>query len=134
MTQQIYTVLPFVLEGSDHEFPLVVRLGFRSDHPYEMSMELLAGPGDRICWTFARDLLLVGRHRSWGEGDVRIWPQRLPGSGRVWIRLRADGGRCALSLGAADVDDWCRRMTDLVPHGSEQDHFDLDEQLRLFLA
>ncbi|MER6316823.1 hypothetical protein ABT237_24120 [Streptomyces sp. NPDC001581] len=29
MTQHIQTVLPFVLEGWDGEFPLVARLGYR---------------------------------------------------------------------------------------------------------
>ncbi|MFD3941854.1 hypothetical protein [Streptomyces sp. NPDC058579] len=39
-----------------------------------------------------------------------------------------------LSLDATDVDVWCRRMTGLVPAGSEEDHFDLDEQVRRFFA
>ncbi|MER6201975.1 SsgA family sporulation/cell division regulator [Streptomyces sp. NPDC001586] len=134
VTQHIQTVLPFVLEGWDGEFPLVARLGYRPDHPFEMSLEVLAAPGDRIRWVFARDLLLDGRHRSCGEGDVQIWPRRSPRGGRVWIRLCSSSAQCALSLDAADVDGWCRRMTDLVPAGSERDHFDLDEQLRLFLA
>ncbi|MFF3672704.1 SsgA family sporulation/cell division regulator [Streptomyces sp. NPDC002120] len=134
MTQRIAAVLPFVLEDSDREFPLVAKFGFRSDRPFEMSMEVLAGPGERIRWIFARDLLLHGRHRPCGEGDVHVWPRRTPGGGRIWIRLWSDAGRCALSVEAEDVDDWCRRMTDLVPAGSEGDHFDLDEQLRSLLA
>lgn len=82
---------------------------------------------------FARDLLLDGRTAFAGEGVVLVWPDGDGTGRRICIALSSHDGECLLTVAESDVDCWCRRMTDLVPRGSEARHFDMDEKLRRLL-
>ncbi|MFE4637818.1 SsgA family sporulation/cell division regulator [Streptomyces sp. NPDC056773] len=122
-----------LLEDMDMRTRLSARVGYRSDSPFEVSMTFFHGRTPLRSWVFARDLLLDGRTAFAGEGDVLIWPDEEGTDRRICIVLSSPDGECLLTVAEGDVDLWCRRMTDLVPRGSEARHFDMDEKLRQLL-
>ncbi|MDD9375639.1 SsgA family sporulation/cell division regulator [Streptomyces sp. ZAF1911] len=133
MSGCVQATWPMLLEDVDVRTRLSARVDYRRDRPFEVSMTFFHERTPLSSWVFARDLLLDGRTAFAGEGDVLVWPDEDAADRRICIVLSSPDGECLLTVAESDVDLWCRRMTDLVPRGSEGRHFDMDEKLRRLL-
>ncbi|MEU9372577.1 SsgA family sporulation/cell division regulator [Streptomyces sp. NPDC048255] len=122
------------LESADRRFPILTRLHYDAQRPFEMTVTFRGITGETpVVWTFARDLMFDGRLHLVGLGDVRIWPIRVEQSTRVYLSLSSDSGECLVSACITHINMWCRRMSALVPPGTEHRHFDLDREVGLLL-
>lgn len=121
------------LESADTRIPILTRLHYDAQRPFEMTATFRCAGETPVAWTFARDLMLDGRLHLSGLGDVRIWPIHLEQSTRVYLSLSSDSGECLVSACITQINMWCRRMSALVPPGTEHRHFDLDREVRLLL-
>lgn len=133
MTKIISADVLMRLDTLDGQTAVRARFGYRTDRPFEVSA-CFYQPGEcPNSWVFARELLLDGRLRLTGQGDIRIWPVRYPGGRRVFFSLASDSGECVLSAEAHAIDAWCKTLEALVPRGTEELHFDIDAQLERLL-
>jgi hypothetical protein len=107
---------------------------FYSRHdPYAVRIAFRVGLEEPVEWVFARDLLLWGIRGRQGIGDVQVWPSPGPAGedpGSVLtIELTSPYGRARFETPAGQVSDFLRRTYQIVPHGEESSHLDLDAEL-----
>ncbi|MGW2047737.1 SsgA family sporulation/cell division regulator [Streptomyces sp. NPDC001858] len=102
---------------------------YASSDPYAVSMTFHVCAELSVEWVFARDLLLAGRHRLAGDGDVQVWPARRTAVSEVCIGLRpgAEAEPVVLATSARALDVFLRRTLDQVPTGAETEHMHLDD-------
>lgn len=93
------------LTEGDRGKRIPAQLVYRTGDPYAITAVFNAGTDEEREWTFARELLADGLHRSVGIGDVIVWPgsDETSGQQRVFIRLRPPGGTALLSVAREDV-------------------------------
>ncbi|MFF2545007.1 SsgA family sporulation/cell division regulator [Kitasatospora sp. NPDC058063] len=107
--------------GEHQSVDVPVRLAYRGDDPFAVTLEFLGHATEAGTWHFARELLWEGLHRPTGLGDVRIWPPctcHARTSLRVMLRNQAD--IALLDLPTRQVRRWLRRESfALVPQGTE---------------
>ncbi|RKT07027.1 sporulation and cell division protein SsgA [Streptomyces sp. 3211.6] len=129
-----HRVLPLRLEAAPLPVPLEGVFVYRTDRPYEVAVEF-QGAGVRIArWVFSRELLIDGQTCATGEGDIQVWPRWTGTEPRVLLALSNGERGCVVSVRAKDLRGLCRRMTELVPRGQEQRHYDLDAELSALLT
>ncbi|MFD8147873.1 SsgA family sporulation/cell division regulator [Streptomyces sp. NPDC059708] len=129
-----HRVLPLRLEGAPLPVPLEGAFVYRTDRPYEVAVEFRGG-GTRIArWVFSRELLIDGQTCPTGEGDIQVWPRWTGTEPRVLLALSNGERGCVVSARAKDLRELCRRMTELVPRGQEDRHYDLDAELSALLT
>ncbi|MCF3183300.1 SsgA family sporulation/cell division regulator [Streptomyces polychromogenes] len=129
-----HRVLPLRLEAAPLPVPLEGVFAYRTDRPYEVAVEF-RGAGVRIArWVFSRELLIDGQTCATGEGDIQVWPRWSGTEPRVLLALSNGGHGCVVSARAKDLRELCRRMTELVPRGQEDRHYDLDAELSALLT
>jgi hypothetical protein len=87
-----------------------------------------------VTWVFARELLVEGRFRACGQGDVRIWPTRNGGRSLLCLALSSPAGEALLEASATRVATWLERTLRLVPTGMEKSVLDLDAALAELLG
>ncbi|MBB5121760.1 hypothetical protein AF335_08920 [Streptomyces eurocidicus] len=133
MTAIITSNVHMLLESGRHRDPVLTRLEYRSDRPYEVTASFRHAGRAAVSWTFARELLLDGLSAFTGDGDVSVWVLNHDSGHRVYLSLFSRSGLCLLSARAADIAAWCRETTELVPVGSEHEHYDIDAELRAIL-
>lgn len=111
---------------SDAAIPSVnAELRYHSDDPFALEMLLSVDQSPAISWIFGRDLLINGVRMPTGIGDVQIFPTH----DGVIIELRSGDATARLLAHIPDVTDFTDRTLELVPLGSEMDHYDLDNGL-----
>ncbi|MGW0366290.1 SsgA family sporulation/cell division regulator [Streptomyces sp. NPDC002990] len=129
-----HRILPLRLEDIAADIPIRGAFTYRSDRPYEVSLDLRGAGMHLAHWVFSRDLLLDGVTCASGEGDIQIWPRRKGTETRIFLAFGNGVENCVVSARAKDVHGLCRRLTELVPRGEERRHFDLDAELSALLA
>ncbi|MGW6707116.1 SsgA family sporulation/cell division regulator [Streptomyces sp. NPDC054956] len=133
MTGIEHRVLPLRLEAAPAPIPMRGVFVYRADRPYEVSVDF-EGAGLHLArWVFSRELLLDGHVCATGEGDIQVWPRWKGTEPRVFLAFSNGERSCVVSARAKDVRELCRRMTDMVPRGQEQRHYDLDAELSALL-
>ncbi|CAM5587149.1 sporulation-specific cell division protein SsgB [Streptomyces avidinii] len=133
MTGTEHRVLPLRLEAAPAPIPLRGVFVYRTDRPYEISLDF-EGAGVHVArWVFSRELLLEGQVCPTGEGDIQVWPRWKGTEPRVFLAFSNGEQSCVVSARAKDVRELCRRMTSMVPRGQEQRHYDLDAELSALL-
>ncbi|MER5929967.1 SsgA family sporulation/cell division regulator [Streptomyces sp. NPDC002054] len=129
-----HCVIPLHLEtGTDDPIALRGVFGYRSDRPYEVSLDFHGGGMILARWVFARDLLLDGQVQATGQGDIRVWPAWRAFEPRVMLAFSNGQQDGVVSARAKDVRRLGRRMTSLVPRGQEGRYYDLDAELSTLL-
>lgn len=108
--------IPATLHYDRHD-PYAVRMSF----PAPATLE-----GVDVCWTFARDLLSAGLHRSEGHGDVRVRPY---GYDRTVLEFHAPEGTAVIHVRTGELRRFLEATDDLVPVGLEHLQLDLDHHL-----
>jgi hypothetical protein len=99
--------------------------------PYEVALVF----GDDNVWTFARDLLADGLIAATGDGDVRVWPERLgQATAAAMIRLTSPDGMALLEAPYGLVAGFVVQVYERVRRGRESVFMDLDAGLTGFLA
>ncbi|MFG2995782.1 SsgA family sporulation/cell division regulator [Streptomyces sp. NPDC048340] len=128
-----HRVLPLRLEATPVSVPLRGVFAYRSERPYEVTLDF-EGAGMHLArWVFSRELLLDGQVCATGEGDIQVWPRWEGSEPRIFLTFSNGAQSCVVSARAKDVRELCRRMTQLVPRGHEQRHYDLDAELSALL-
>ncbi|MEU5834804.1 SsgA family sporulation/cell division regulator [Streptomyces diacarni] len=109
--------------------PLPARFTYRADDPYAVRLDFYLAMAKPVHWTFARELLIAGRLRSVGQGDVRAWPTW---GDKVCLCLNTHDGEALLEIPDAPLSKWLERTYQLVLPGREHEHqsFDADALLR----
>ncbi|WP_328965738.1 SsgA family sporulation/cell division regulator [Streptomyces virginiae] len=88
---------------------LPVTLIYSQADRHAIAAVFYASTDSEVRWTFARELLVDGLHRSVGIGDVIVWPTEpaqpaeTSNVQRVHIRLRSPEGTALLSVARPDI-------------------------------
>lgn len=117
--------------------PLTAGLFYTARNPYAVRIAFFVGRGERVEWTFARDLLTTGLERAAGLGDVRVWPSRGPGLGFrpvLHLRVSSPEGAAQFEVPAREVRKFLSRTYEIVPEDAEGRHLDLDAGLKCLLG
>ncbi|MGW1555756.1 SsgA family sporulation/cell division regulator [Streptomyces sp. NPDC002144] len=109
--------------------PVSADLIYDTMDPYAVCMAFHVAGDSVVCWVFARDLLIGGRSRCTGEGDIRVWPSARGAVNEVCVQLRPGGEaeRVVLVASARAVEAFLHRALQAVPAGTETGHLDLDD-------
>ena len=111
---------------SDELLPAVnAELRYYSEDPFAIQMLLSVDQSPAISWVFGRDLLMTGVDMPAGIGDVQVYPTH----DGVIIELRSGGAAARLLAHTPDISEFIDRTLELVPLGSEMDHYGLDLDL-----
>ena len=113
------------------ERPLHVasRIEYDTADPMAVRIRFYADEASEVEWVFARDLLVEGRLRACGDGDVRIWPLTGRAAGWICLRLTVPTGDALIGAPVDAVERFVRASLALVPQGRELDTLDLDARL-----
>lgn len=97
--------------------------------PFAVTLEI-ADAGGPVRWLLARELLVQGRFRGVGLGDVHVCPAVDASSSRVSVILRSvPGVGFELLFRRDELDHALSRMEQLVPYGAEASHIQWDREL-----
>lgn len=107
-----------VMENGDHNY---VTLTYSELDPWAIHMAF--GEGNN--WVFSRDLLLEGLNDLAGDGDVKIWPGKLPSARFVHMRLESPDGECELRFVRRLLVQFAEETRELVTPGLE--YMDMNE-------
>ncbi|HEV7979419.1 SsgA family sporulation/cell division regulator [Amycolatopsis sp.] len=111
---------------NDSTTPVLSRMSFHADEPFAVTVAFRTERGRWIEWTFARDLLVVGLLEPTGIGDVRVRPDLSEDEALLTLEIESPDGYAAFELEREDVRSFVDATLDLVPLGSESEHFDVD--------
>jgi hypothetical protein len=111
---------------NDSTTPVLSRMSFHADEPFAVTVAFRTERGRWIEWTFARDLLVVGLLEPTGIGDVRVRPDLSEDEAMLTLEIESPDGYAAFELEREDVQSFVDATLDLVPLGSESEHFDVD--------
>jgi|SRR5579862_2195389 len=113
--------------------PLVASLFYSSEDPYAIRIAFHVGLDEPVEWIFARELLSAGIQGREGHGDVRVWPAAESADGEpaqvLNIELASPFGQAHFEAPVGDVSDFLRRTYQLIPHGEETAHVDVEAEL-----
>ena len=114
--------------------PVDVELSYDPADPFAVAA-VFDTTGERVCWTFARELLRLGLFEPTGDGDVHLWPST-DGSGEetVVIELCSPDGESTLQARAVVVASFLEATSRVVPFGSESSYVDIDALVAGILA
>ncbi|MFE7276804.1 SsgA family sporulation/cell division regulator [Streptomyces sp. NPDC057623] len=136
LTSVVCRILVHLLVEDGVDQPVIVDLRYTSADPYAVVMTFHPSPDARVRWVIGRDLLLGGRNRLVGVGDVQIWPSQHASLGKVCIGLRPRGNKEAVVVVASgrSLDAFLRRTLVVVPVGTEERHLDMDGTVQQLLS
>jgi Streptomyces sporulation and cell division protein, SsgA len=124
--QKVATATTEMILISDPTLPAVnAEMRYQCDDPFAVQMLLSVDQSPAISWIFGRELLATGVVMPSGMGDVQIYPTH----DGVIIELRSGTIAAKLLAHTPDLMDFTDRTFDLVPLGSEMEHYDLDIDL-----
>jgi len=113
--------------------PLSAGLFYTARSPYAVRVAFFVGRGERVEWTFARELLSQGLEGAAGLGDVRVWssPGQRTGFRRVLhLEISSPSGTARFEIPARGVRSFLRSTYALVPAAAEGEHIDFETGLR----
>ncbi|MER5477841.1 SsgA family sporulation/cell division regulator [Streptomyces sp. NPDC002734] len=125
-----------LIVSAEQHAPVTARLRYGTDDPFAVHVAFHSGTDRPVRWSFARDLLMEGRFRACGQGDVRVWPGRgVEGGAPVMLlALSSPCGDALLEAPAGEVAGWLAHTLRMVPRGREGELLDLDGPLAELLA
>ncbi len=109
-------------------------LVFDPADPYAITMVFQTGVQE-VLWTFGRDLLVEGRYKPAGDGDVHVWPcLSSQGCAVVIIELCSPEGELLVQTSTRVVSHFVTAMLASVPEGEESAFVDFDDELASLLS
>lgn len=111
---------------NDSTTPVLSRMSFHTNEPFAVTVAFRSELGRWIEWTFARDLLVTGLTEPAGIGDVRVRPDLSQDDEMLTLEIESPDGYAAFELEREDIESFVQATLDLVPIGSESEHFDVD--------
>ena len=114
--------------------PLGVELSYDPADPFAVAA-VFDTDGERIRWTFARELLRLGLFEPTGDGDVHLWPSTdASGEETVILELCSPDGESTLQTRAVTVASFLDATSRVVPFGTESSYVDIDALVAGILA
>ena len=114
--------------------PVGVELSYDPADPFAV-VAVFDTDGERVRWTFARELLRLGLFEPTGDGDIHLWPSTdSSGEETVIIELCSPDGELLVQAGARSVDHFVAAMLDSVPDGQESAFVNFDDELASILS
>jgi hypothetical protein len=123
-----HDVLLHCLAPSGRRTTLAATLAYADLDPYAVRV-VFHGPRDDIAWLVDREVLMAGRHRPAGEGDVMVRPDARD---TVAVRFSSPQGSLETWLPRCHLDSFLAATLELVPLGTES--VDADDLLVALLA
>ncbi|MFI5559264.1 SsgA family sporulation/cell division regulator [Amycolatopsis japonica] len=106
--------------------PVLSRLSFHAGEPFAVTVAFRTERGRWVEWTFARELLVTGLTDPAGLGDVRVRPDLSEDEAMLTLEIESPDGYASFELEREDVETFLESTYDLVPLGSESEHFDVE--------
>ena len=122
-TEAIHAELVALYDGTT---PVRSRWSYRADHPYTVMAAFQTDHERWVEWVFSRDLLVEGLTDSAGVGDVRFRPLSERGLDMLVVEIESPEGYALLEVDLESVAGFLGATDDLVPLGTEGEHFDVD--------
>lgn len=130
-TDNVVSDLQFdLLIAGAERLKVAAHVSYDTRDPFAVSVSFEAGDGQRVEWTFARDLLDQGLWQEIGDGDVKVWPH----AGAIFLSLCSPSGKAILETRRPGLADFMARIQCVVPVGQEADHVDFDRELESLLS
>ncbi len=122
-TEAIHTELVALYDGTT---PVRSRWSYRADQPFTVTASFQTDRDRWVEWVFSRELLTQGLTESAGVGDVRFRPIEESGLHMLAVEIESPEGYALLELDHESVAEFLDATEELVPFGSESEHFDVD--------
>lgn len=106
--------------------PVLSRLSYVATEPFAVNIAFRTDRGRWVEWTFARELLVQGLSEPAGLGDVRVRPDLTDGEDLLILEIESPDGYALVELERDDAERFLDRAAEVVPLGTESDHFDID--------
>ncbi|MFC9257593.1 SsgA family sporulation/cell division regulator [Amycolatopsis thailandensis] len=106
--------------------PVLSRLSFHAGEPFAVTVSFRTERGRWVEWTFARELLATGLTDPSGLGDVRVRPDLSEDEDMLTLEIESPDGYASFELEREDVETFLESTYELVPFGSESEHFDVE--------
>ncbi|MFJ8912175.1 SsgA family sporulation/cell division regulator [Amycolatopsis sp. NPDC102389] len=106
--------------------PVLSRLSFHAGEPFAVTVAFRTERGRWVEWTFARELLAEGLTDPTGLGDVRVRPDLSEDEAMLTLEIESPDGYASFELEREDVETFLESTYELVPFGSESEHFDVE--------
>jgi len=106
--------------------PVLSRLSFHAGEPFAVTVSFRTERGRWVEWTFARELLATGLTDPSGLGDVRVRPDLSEDEDMLTLEIESPDGYASFELEREDVETFLESTYELVPLGSESEHFDVE--------
>jgi sporulation and cell division protein SsgA len=122
-TEAVHVELVALYDGTT---PVRSRWSYHAGHPYTVVAAFQTEQDRWVEWVFSRDLLIEGLTESAGVGDVRFRPLAEDGLNMLAVEIESPEGYALLEMDLESVAGFLGVTDDLVPLGSESEHFDVD--------
>ncbi|WP_020668824.1 SsgA family sporulation/cell division regulator [Amycolatopsis nigrescens] len=106
--------------------PVLSRLSFLAGEPFAVNVAFRTERGRWVEWTFARELLADGLVEPTGIGDVRLRPDLAADEDILFLEIESPEGYALIEFEREDVAQFVQATLDLVPLGTEHEHFDVE--------
>ncbi|WP_039922542.1 SsgA family sporulation/cell division regulator [Amycolatopsis decaplanina] len=106
--------------------PVLSRLSFHAGEPFAVAVSFRTERGRWVEWTFARELLVTGLTDPSGLGDVRVRPDLSEDEAMLTLEIESPDGYASFELEREDVETFLESTYELVPLGTESEHFDVE--------
>ena len=114
--------------------PVAVELSYDPADPFAVAA-VFDADGERVRWTFARELLRLGLFEPTGDGDIHLWPSTdASGEETVILELCSPDGESTLQSRAVTVATFLEATSRVVPFGTESSYVDIDALVAGILA
>jgi hypothetical protein len=122
-TEAIHAEFVALYDGTT---PVRSRWSYRADQPFTVTAAFQTDRDRWVEWVFSRELLVAGLTDSAGVGDVRFRPLEERGLKMLVVEIESPEGYALLELDHEAVADFLDATEEMVPLGSEDEHFDVD--------
>ncbi|HEX3790473.1 MAG TPA: SsgA family sporulation/cell division regulator [Pseudonocardiaceae bacterium] len=104
--------------------PIQTRWSYDSAEPFAVTVAFCAERGRWVEWIFSRDLLIEGLSEPAGLGDLRVRPGE--DTETLVLEIHSPSGEATFELDLDATEDFLQTTLELVPAGTEVDHFDVE--------
>jgi hypothetical protein len=122
-TEAIHAELVALYDGTR---PVRSRWSYRVDQPFTVTAAFQTDQDRWVEWVFSRELLVEGLTDSAGVGDVRLRPVEERGLHMLVVEIQSPEGYALLELDHESVAGFLGATDEVVPLGTEGEHFDVD--------
>ncbi|MTD58810.1 SsgA family sporulation/cell division regulator [Amycolatopsis pithecellobii] len=106
--------------------PVLSRLSYVTAEPFAVNIAFRTERGRWVEWTFARELLTQGLAEPTGLGDVRVRPDLSSAEDLLILEIESPDGYALVEIEREDVERFLDAAAEVVPLGTESEHFDVD--------